>query len=231
MTLQQIRERLQTLAEPRLQAFSASLLPGVSNILGVRLPKLRQLAREIARTDARERIVNSPEPPHSMEEHMLRGMLTGYAPERVGFTIRAEELKRFIPSINNWSVCDSCCATYKFVRAEREKTWKLLQEPLHSDKEFEVRFGVVMLLNHFLQTKEWAERVADELSTVKAEGYYAEMAIAWCMCELYLQHPFLSLRTPAPHTRQSPRVQQLTIRKLKESRRKGAVDIIHNLHA
>lgn len=186
--IDQIRQRLTALAEPRYQAFAASLIPGEHRILGVRLPALRKLAKDVAR-QYREAIINEPSPPQSMEESMLRGMLIGYAATDIPCKQRLEELAHFVPNITNWSICDSCCATYKFAREQREQVWAFLQPYLQSEKEFEARFALVMLVQHFVQEKAWAKRTIDILPTLPCAGYYAEMAAAWLLCEIHLLHP------------------------------------------
>ncbi len=220
MQIQDLRERLKTLAEPRFQAFAASLIPGEHNLLGVRLPLLRKLAKEIARTD-RDAIFNEPTAPQSMEECMLRGMLPGYAGKSIGIDQRLCELARFIPLITNWSICDSCCATYKFAGEHREKVWYFLQPYLYSKQEFEARFGLVMLLNHFIQQEEWAARTAALLPQLPCMGYYAEMAAAWLLCEIHLRYPHLTAPLLADTTPLSATIRSRAQRKIRESHRKS----------
>lgn len=220
MQIHELRERLKTLAEPRFQAFASSLIPGEHHLLGVRLPVLRKLAQEIARTN-RTGIFHEPSPPQSMEECMLRGMLPGYANKSIGTEQRLQELSVFVPFITNWSICDSCCATYKFARENREEVWLFLQPYLRSEHEFEARFGLVMLLNHFVQQEEWAARTVALLPHLPCVGYYAEMAAAWLLCEIHLLHPQLAAPLLAANSPLSPSIRALTMRKIRESRRKS----------
>lgn len=220
MQIQELRERLKTLAEPRFQAFASSLIPGEQHLLGVRLPILRKLAKEAARSN-REEIFNEPTPPQSMEECLLRGMLPGYANKSVELEQRLQELVRFVPLITNWSICDSCCATYKFARENREHVWDFLQPYLYSEKEFEARFGLVMLLNHFIQQEEWVARIMGVLPSLPCKGYYAEMAAAWLLCEIHLRYPTLAATLLAETTPLSPAIRNRALRKIRESARKG----------
>lgn len=71
-----IHEQLLALSEPEFQKFSSSLLPGTSNILGVRLPILRKLAKKIIRGDWRAYLASAQD--QSFEEIMLQGMVIGY---------------------------------------------------------------------------------------------------------------------------------------------------------
>lgn len=210
----ELRRSLEALADPRYRAFASKLIPGGIPMLGVRLPQLRAMAKQLARAGHWQ--LPTPAEPY-MEEVMLRGMLIGYAPRHVKLEARLTELERFVPLISNWSICDSCCTTYAFVRRQREEVWPWLAPYLASAEEFPARFGVVMLLCHYRQEATWAARVAEVLPTVPATGYYAEMAVAWCACELILHEPALADRLLASLR---PSVRRLTLRKLRESNRK-----------
>ena len=154
---------------------------------------------------------------------MLRGMLPGYLPNNVGLEERLELLRAFVPLIDNWSVCDSCCATYKFVREELAETWQFLQPYVSSLHEYEARFGIVMLINHFAKNAAWAEHVMEALHRVRATQYYATMAAGWCLCELYIQHRHLAHRTPPPHSTLRADIADVALRKIRESHRKFEV--------
>ena len=119
----EIRKRLLDLAEPEYQKFSSSLLPGVENVLGVRLPKLRKLAEQLAAKDWKG-YADSIAPDGGdgkevfFEEIMLKGFLIGYARRRAKAPLSEilAEAKDFLPLIDNWSVCDSFCSTLKIAR-------------------------------------------------------------------------------------------------------------------
>ena len=104
MTWAKIREELPRLAEETYRCFSARLLPGVNNVLGVRLPVLRGLAKQAAGEDWRACVAAEPA---SFEETMLQGMIIGYAATDIEQTLRLTAA--FLPKIDNWSVCDSFC--------------------------------------------------------------------------------------------------------------------------
>lgn len=207
------RAALRAMADERYRDFAAKLIPGGMRMLGVRLPELRRLAREMARA-GQWRLAT---PANAvMEEVMLRGMLIGYAGREVPLAERLRALAAFVPLITNWSICDSCCTTYTFARKHREEVWQWLAPYLSSAEEFPARFGVVMLLTQYKQDSAWAERVAATLPTVPASAYYAEMAVAWCACELCLLYPQLS---DSLLSSLRPSVRQRTLRKLRESLR------------
>lgn len=79
---------------------------------------------------------------------MLQGMTIGYA--KASFEEKKPYITAFVPKIRNWSLCDSVCNGLKFKQSEKPQVWAFLQPYLTSPEEFEVRFGVVMLLCHFI---------------------------------------------------------------------------------
>lgn len=212
-----LRRELYAAAEPGYAAFAAGLLPdNTHTLLGVRLPRLRVLAREIAKSRTARAFLARPLPQQaSFEEIMVQGFIIGYL-EDSSFAERTALLDRLIPRLDNWSLCDSCCTTYKFAAAQRVETWAWLQRYLRSAAVYERRFAIVMLLNHFLSDAGWSARIAAMLPTLPCGDYYADMAAAWCACEICLRYPQIAeeLLTSLPDA-----LRKLTRRKLRESRR------------
>lgn len=219
-----LRRELRAAAEANYAAFAAKLLPDNTHpLLGVRLPRLRALAREIAKSESVRDFLARPLPQQaSFEEIMLQGFVIGYLKE-TSFAERTALLDRLIPRLDNWSLCDSCCATYRFAAEHRNEAWAWLLPYSRSAAVYERRFAVVMMLDHFLAEAAWAARVAALLPTLPYGDYYADMATAWCSCELCLRDPRLAdnllASLPGP-------VRKLTQRKLRESRRATCSEII-----
>lgn len=217
MNRAELRRELRAAAEPSYAAFAAKLLPDNTHpLLGVRLPRLRALAREIAKSERAHAFLSRPLPLRpSFEEIMVQGFVIGYLKE-TSFAERTALLDRHIPRLNNWSLCDSCCATYHFAAEHRDAAWEWLLPYSRSAAVYERRFAVVMMLDHFLADAAWAARVAALLPTLPCGDYYADMATAWCSCELCLRYPNLApdLLAALPES-----VCRMTRRKLRESRR------------
>ena len=183
--VRQIRERLFALSEPEFQKFSAALIPGEERMLGVRLPALRALAKEIARSDAWPDYLAAA-PRDYFEEIMLRGMIIGavqISPEE-----RIRYIQAFIPEIDSWSICDSFCAGLKFSAKNREMVFSFVRPYCGSQKEFEARFGYVMLLDFFL-TEEYIDAVLELVSCFSHPAYYAKMAVAWLLATALAKFP------------------------------------------
>ncbi len=204
------------MAEPSYAAFSAKLSPGITRpMLGVRLPQLRKLGKELAiRADWRDiyTILTTAE---TFEEQLLCGFLLGYAKPDFDEFIRL--LPQFIPLIDGWAVCDCCCASFTLVARHREEAWPFLVENLKSDETYRQRFGTVMLMDHF-RTPEFTPRVLDAYTTLRPNGYYAEMGLAWALSVFVLSMPEKVLSLLRSNT-WSVNVRLLTCRKILESHR------------
>lgn len=184
----QIRKQMEQLAEPEFQQFTAKLLPGVEHILGVRLPLLRRMARQIAKGDWKTYLCHASD--DSYEEVMLQGMVVGYA--RGDLQEKREFLERFIPKIDNWSVCDSACSTIKLAKSQPEEFWEFLQQYLNSREEFQIRFGLVQLLDYYVNEK-YLPRVLEAVQQVYQEAWYVNMAQAWAISICYREFPEATL--------------------------------------
>jgi 3-methyladenine DNA glycosylase AlkD len=179
-----IQQFLQEHAEKDYSSFSAGLIPGAGQVMGVRLPKLRELAKCIAKEDWLDYLTFATD--NCMEETMLQGMTLGYV--REPFDVIQPYLNTFISKIKNWSVCDSACASLKVAGREPERVRTYLQPYLESDQEFEIRFGVVMLLDHYI-VPEYIDDVLAQLDQIQHPGYYVKMAVAWNLSVCYVRFP------------------------------------------
>lgn len=179
-----IKEQLVQMAEEEYRSFTSSLLPGREHILGVRLPMLRKLAARIAKDNFRKYLEQASD--DSFEELMLQGMVIGLA--KCGLEEKLAYAKNFIPKIDCWSICDSFCGGLKITNHHKERVWEFLQPYLHSEKEYELRFGVVMILGYYV-LPEYCDRVFAHFDRIKHEGYYVKMAIAWAISVFFVKLP------------------------------------------
>lgn len=208
-----IREKLYASIDEKYRDFNRSLVPGeTAPMLGVRMPCLREIAKEIVKNslDKQVRVNRSKsgdalpgeqsgayqyieellqlekdgQPYH--EELLLHGMVIGYL--KCDMDKRKQLLDEFVPVINNWAVCDSCCMTYKFMKKDQEEWLAYLGKFIQSAEEYKIRFAVVCLLDHFVN-EAFAERVIDIMGEIEHEGYYVKMAVAWAVSVCYVKFP------------------------------------------
>lgn len=179
-----LRNELRTHIDETYKQFHSSLVPGLTEMMGVRIPVLRELAKKAAKEDYygfSEDFQSSV-----YEEVMIRGMMIGYA--KFSIEEQQRELRKFVPLINNWAVCDSCCTTYKFMKKNQEEWFSFLEPYLNSSQEYEIRFAVVCLLDFFIQ-EAFIDRIFSCFSNIHHEGYYVKMAVAWAVSVCYVKFP------------------------------------------
>lgn len=179
-----IRERILELVDEDFRQFHSKLLPGINNILGVRLPHLRGLAMELAKGDWRNYITTAQGDYY--EEIMLQGLVIGYAKTDIEDILHYVTV--FVPKINNWAVCDSFCNNLKITKKHRRLVWDFLSPYLLSEQEYELRFAIVMLLCFYIED-EYIDQVLQLLDSTKHEGYYVKMAVAWAISICFIKYP------------------------------------------
>ncbi|WP_418409549.1 DNA alkylation repair protein [Alistipes sp.] len=177
-----LRDQLLELCEPKYMKFTSALMPGVENVLGIRLPLLRKIAREIAAGDWRAYLAQAGD--FYFEERMLQGMVISYA--RCDPAEKLEHVTRFIPKIDNWAVCDCFC--WRLKAAERQPMWEFIRPRFRSEAEYEVRFAVVMALGNFVDQAH-IEDLLQLLDGIRHEAYYARMGVAWAVSVCYIKFP------------------------------------------
>lgn len=205
-----IREQLSTMGEEKYREFSASLTPGVTNMLGIRLPELRKMAKQIAKTDWQQAIA---EDDIYYEETLLRGMVISYV--KGDMETMLPYITDFIPLVNSWSICDSVFMGMDILEKDRERTWEYIQPYLQSAKEFEIRVALIIMMQHLLKCdadgkkmsrlrqvtienlsddKEkkgpYLERILTAADSVVTDAYYVSMGVAWLIAEAFCCFPY-----------------------------------------
>lgn len=178
-----IRQRLEELAEEKYRDFSQSLVPGCRPMLGVRIPALRKLAKEIAGGDWKSYLENASD--DSFEEVNLQGFVTGYA--RADFDTILPYIKGYVEKINDWSLCDGFCATLKVIGKNRENFIPILEEYAKEDSEFKQRFVAVILMDYYL-TDEYIDYALKLIDTLEHPGYYRQMGVAWMVATAFAKY-------------------------------------------
>ncbi len=170
-----IRDKLIAMADEKYRDFSKSLIPDSKPLLGVRLPVLRSMAKEIVKAGDWESTFGENK---YFEEVMLEAMVAGYGCSRENNLEKAKlMLDRLVPQVDNWSVCDSLCVSYTICEKYPEEMYQHLEKYIYSDKEFEVRVGLIMLLDHYVKIDEQGKKVSRKMSVGLADiGVDAESA-------------------------------------------------------
>ena len=170
----EIQQRLFALQDAGYRDFHAALMPTVDKalVIGVRMPALRALAKELKGTEPAADFM--AQLPHKYyEENNLHAALIGHIRD---FQPCITALERFLPYVDNWATCDmmnpKALAKDKAALLERIQLW------LQSSHTYTVRFGMEMLMNHFLE-EDFREEYPALVASVQSEEYYVRMMQAW----------------------------------------------------
>lgn len=169
-----IRDCLYALADEKNAAFAAKLIPTVppERILGARTPELRRLAKELKGTQEAERFLDTL--PHELlEENHLHAFLLEQIRD---YDACMAQLERFLPYIDNWATCDSLSP--KVLKKHRPELREKIRNWLQSDRPYTVRFGVKMLMDHFLD-RDFDPGDPELVAQLHWDHYYVNMVRAW----------------------------------------------------
>lgn len=167
--------------------FNSKICKTKYKMLGIRLPMLRKIAKNIMKTDYLTFLSNVKN--NYYEEVMLEGLVIA--------SIKNENLffkyfNKYIKKIDDWSVCDSVCNSLIVLKNDKEKNFTYFKELALNESEFISRVGLVTILNCYIK-EEYFKDIFDILNTIKSNKYYINMAEAWLICELYIKEPKTTL--------------------------------------
>lgn len=172
-----VKERLFEKAEEKYAAFQSKLLPTLprEKIIGVRVPVLRRLAKELSNS---EREVFLQNVPHSFyDENMLHSILLS---DEKDFEKCLYEVERFLPYIDNWAVCD--VLSPKVFKRHKRKLLTKLYEWMNSVHTYTCRFAVEILMTHFLD-EDFSSEILERVASIHSDEYYVNMMLAWFFAE------------------------------------------------
>ncbi len=174
MITDEIRTQLFRLQDIKYRDFQSKLIPTVSSeyFIGVRTPELRKLAKQMGPRDDIDAFLN--ELPHSyFDENQLQAFLISGMKDYVECL---EATERFLPYINNWATCDQMSP--KVFKKHRRELLEPIRRWIASDRTYTIRFGIGMLMEHFLD-EDFDPAYPELVAGIRSEEYYVNMMIAW----------------------------------------------------
>ena len=169
-----IQEKLFLLQDLKYRDFHSKLMPTVckEKIIGVRVPQLRKLAKELNKSDFIADFLNSL--PHKYyEEDNLHGFLIEQIKD---FDECVSDLDNFLLFIDNWATCDMM--TPKVLGKNLDLLYEKIEDWAKSEHTYTVRFAVVTLMKFFMDER-LDKKHLELLLSIKSDEYYINMAIAW----------------------------------------------------
>lgn len=174
MILDEIRNELFKMQDVAYRDFNSKLIPTVdkSLFIGVRTPELRKYAKQLAKREDIEEFLHSL--PHKyFDENQLHAFIVS---EIKDFNSCVDKVNEFLPYIDNWATCDQLSP--KVFKKHHKELINYIEIWLKSDKVYTVRFGIGMLMEHFLD-EDFDISYLETVSNIRSDEYYVNMMIAW----------------------------------------------------
>ena len=194
----EILQRLFALQDNKYQAFQSKLIPSVATetVIGVRVPELRRLARELAGREETELFLAAL-PHRYYDENCLHALLISAQKD---YDLAISETKAFLPYVDNWATCD--VLRPGVFQKHREQLLAEIPTWLRSSHTYTVRFGIGMLERYFLDEAFTPEQLG-WVAALRSEEYYINMMIAWYFATALAKQydaaiPYLRERCLAP---------------------------------
>lgn len=178
MTNTDIDRRLRSMAESEYKAFNHKLIPTGYEILGVRMPALKKLAKEIAAHADLQTYLDTAE--YTTYEHiLLYGLVVGSLRKPSLETV-FRYLDPLILRFDNWAHVDTIVAMPKVFKQHPDEVLAHFLPLKEHEGEFTKRTFVILVMDH-LMTDTHIDTALKLLPEVPQGQYYVDMAIAWAV--------------------------------------------------
>ena len=174
MILDEIRDELFKMQDMDYRDFNSKLIPTVDkeSMIGIRTPDLRKYAKQLGKSsDVIEFLQTLPH--KYFDENQLHAFIIS---EIKDFKNCIDEINRFLPYIDNWATCDQLSP--KIFKKHHSELFAYIKDWLKSDKVYTIRFGIGMLMEHFLD-EDFDILYPETVSKIRSDEYYINMMIAW----------------------------------------------------
>lgn len=172
---------LYSLEDIKYRDFSKKITPGEFTMIGIRIPRLREISKEIYKSDYTTFLKLDDH--NIFEVRLLKGFVIAQIKDLNLFRNYFDE---FLSYINNWAICDSFLSSAKIIRKDRDYFFQKASNLLINKNEFENRVAFVLLLNYFV-TEDYIYRLIDLIDGYRSDKYYANMALGWLLSIMYIK--------------------------------------------
>jgi len=166
--------QLYDLQDLKYRDMQLRIIPTINpeSVIGVRTPELRSMAKDFLKDGNYTGFLK--ELPHRyFEENQLQAFIISGMKD---LNECMGELERFLPYVDNWATCDQMSP--KIFRKHKDVLFSHIKKWVNSEKTYTVRFGVGMLMEHFLDD-DFDPLYPELVAKLRSEEYYVNMMIAW----------------------------------------------------
>ncbi len=174
MITKEIEKELFSLQDKEYAKLQQKIIPTApaDSVIGVRTPALRKYAKTLVKRDDISDFLHDL--PHKyFDENQLHAFVVS---EMKDYALCMEETCRFLPYVDNWATCDQMSP--KIFKKHRQELLEHITEWIASDETYTIRFGVGMLMEHFLD-EDFDIKYPKMVAKLRSDEYYVNMMIAW----------------------------------------------------
>ena len=179
-----ILNELNLLSDKKYKIFNSKIVPTKQSMLGVRIPILRKIAKQIIEEDATSFIELNKQGVYEMV--LLEGIVLSYIDKP--FKELAPLVENYLGKVDNWAQVDTPILSFKSILKDKFFVYEIVNKWIKSDREYVVRAALVILLSYFIQ-KEFLEDIFKLSQEVEHDGYYVYMANAWLLSVCMAKYP------------------------------------------
>ena len=176
---------LYSLQDKKYREFHKKILKSDDlELIGIRTPNLKKIAKDISKSDYESFFKNNKH--KTYEEVIIHGLVIGYL--KRPFKEILDYLDIFLPYNVNWAINDIICANMEIFKKNLNDGYKYIKKLLNSSNPWNIRFGLVLLLDFYVNDG-YIDELFNIIDKVKSKEYYVEMANAWLISICYIKYP------------------------------------------
>ena len=193
-------------------------LKGASDMIGVRTPILKKIAKEISKNDYIA-FIKLNEKKYYEEKAILAYML-GYL--KIDFDNVIKLLDENIDYFDSWALTDGLCSNLKIFKKYQKEGFNYINKLLEGSNPWHVRIGLVLLLDYYINDN-YIDKVLEISQNISNSDYYVMMANAWLVSICYIKYP---IKTQVILDKLDNITRRKAISKINDSRRvKGKLSV------
>lgn len=168
-----------SIGDDKLASFNKKIINTEQEIIGIKIPVLRNIAKRISRGNIESflELVDNK----YFEETLIFGFVIGYINDKELFL---KYFNSFILKIDNWATCDTCVSSFKIMK--KIDFFDIARSLAFNDNEFLSRVGIVIMLDHYVNSR-YIDEIIKVVSSIESNYYYVNMALSWLISVLFIK--------------------------------------------
>lgn len=206
-----------TLQDKKYKEFHSKIIPGLNNVIGIRMPILRTIAKDIVKGNWKSYLTICKD--QYYEELMIQALIIGIV--KVDYQSFLKIFDTFVNKIDNWGICDSFCAGLKRSKLFHNDFYNYLSPYISSTNPWYIRTCLVIMLFHYID-EEHIHDILNRCDNIECDDYYVKMATAWLISICYIKYPEPTHHYLSINNKLDKWTFNKAIQKIRESRRISA---------